>query len=146
MPAWYIRYDLISGNFQDLIWDRPLLPLSPSNCIQHDIVCTHWWHVCSHWQFGSGHLLREYSSREAKLSEMKVSRQDRLSMNPLIHSPPGLLSRPPSVRASMCVQIHPALLTDANKLSSLLPLRDFVVEKLSLPAQHQTLETTDTKK
>ena len=63
-------------------------------------------------QFGSGYLLREYTSREAKLSEMKVGRQDWPSMNPLIHSPPSFPSSfppPPSLLLSppsLCACLH----------------------------------------
>lgn len=71
--------------------------------------------------------------------------QTRLA--PPIHSPPPLPSLPLCMPVpSTPAQIHPALLTDSNKLSSLLPLQDFAAEQLLLPAQHLPLKATDTEK
>ena len=82
--------------------------------IYHQVSCylaTHVSMVTSyiiHTQAGSDHLIREYTSKEATISELKTS-----------HLVPT------------------SILTDPEKLSNILPVKYSIIHKLILPQQQQ---------
>ncbi|XP_064399433.1 TIP41-like protein [Halichondria panicea] len=59
-------------------------------------------------QAGTDHILREYTSKEAKIADLKV---------------------------------HPSLLTDPNKLGSVLPTKELTIHKITIPKQTTSLTT-----